>query len=267
MDQRIPQILHPLIQEYTDRVKQEIPGRMAAFYLEGSIALGEFNPRLSDIDFIAVLKGKATSPDFEKILRIHKKMERKYPWKLSGMYFEVGDLGCLGNTKAPFLNYHDGKLKWSVHLDLISVSWWILTNHGIAIIGPSAQSLPISLDLDQLVRAQHENLKTYWASWTTKPGRILALTSDWGVQWTVLGVSRQFYTIHEHKITSKIKAGEYALAHLPEYWHPILREAIALRRSMGPTSYHSTIRRAFDAFHYIRYVTRVCNDFLGIQHV
>lgn len=76
MDQRIPPILHPILQDYTQRTEQEVPGQIAALYLEGSIALDSFNPRLSDIDFIAILGSKATSNDFKKILRIHKAIDR-----------------------------------------------------------------------------------------------------------------------------------------------------------------------------------------------
>lgn len=53
-DQRIPNVLHPLLQSFTRQAEQEIPGRITAFYLEGYITLDAFCLRMSDIDFIAV---------------------------------------------------------------------------------------------------------------------------------------------------------------------------------------------------------------------
>ena len=50
MNERIPPILHPLLQDYSRRVNQELPGFVNAFYLVGSLALDEFNPRLSDME-------------------------------------------------------------------------------------------------------------------------------------------------------------------------------------------------------------------------
>jgi hypothetical protein len=262
MDHHIPSLLHPLLQEYADLVNSELAGQVSAFYLEGSIALGEFNSRLSDIDFIAVLKSEATSVDLENLLRIHRRIEQKYPWKMSGMYFQARDLGCVDHIDHPFLNYHDGKLKESYHFGLSTVTWWILKNHGIAVFGTAPQYLDIAVDMAHLIYIQQKNLNTYWAGWTKYPDRILVLFTDWGVQWTVLGVLRQFYTIREHKVTSKIKAAEYALSHLPERWHPIIREAIALRESSGRTYVHSRLKRTLDTFQFIKYVIDSCNQFL-----
>ncbi len=262
MDDSIPPLLQPLLQEYTDRLKQELPGKVNAFYLEGSLALGEFNPRLSDIDFLGILESEATPADFADLMPIHKRIEQKYPWQMSGIYLPARDLGCDKNTVHSFLHYHDGKLKWENHFELSAVTWWILKNHGVTVFGPSIESLNITVDMDELLRVQQRNLNTYWASWTTRPGRLLALTTDWGIQWAVLGISRLFYTIHEQKITSKIKAGEYALGRLPERWHPLIRQAIALRENPERSYYHSRIKRAFDAFYFIQYVIQSCNEYL-----
>jgi hypothetical protein len=57
---------------------------------------------------------------------------------------------------------------------------------------PASPSLTFAVDFEELLRTQVENL-----------------LSDWGVQWAVLGVLRQFYTLREGRITSKTKAGEY----------------------------------------------------------
>jgi len=65
MDPRIPPILHPLLADTTCLIEQEIPGRITGFYLEGSLALDSFNPRLSDIDFVAILSSQATSEDYK----------------------------------------------------------------------------------------------------------------------------------------------------------------------------------------------------------
>jgi hypothetical protein len=262
MEPYLPPVLHPLLQEYTEWTKQELAGKVTAFYLEGSIALREFNPRLSDIDFITVLNSEATFPDFEKILRIHRGIDQKYPWQMSGMYFQARDLGCVEHTNQRFLHYHEGKLKESQHFDLSAVTWWILKNHGIAVFGPTPQSLDIVVDMDHLIHLQQKNLNTYWAGWTKRPGRVPVLFTDWGVQWTVLGVLRQFYTIHEHQITSKIKAGEYALPRLPKRWHPIIREAIALRENTRRPYIHSWLKRTLDTFQIINYVIDSCNQFL-----
>lgn len=178
------------------------------------------------------------------------------------MYFQPGDLGCLDRTNEPFLNYHDGKLTWSSNFGLSSVTWWILKHCGISVFGPSPQTLNFTVDMDHLIHVQRENLNSYWASWTTRLDGILALLSDWGIQWTVLGVLRQFYTIRKHQITSKTKAGEYAIAWMPDRWHLIIREALALRGDPKQSYYYSRMKRAVDAFRFPKYVIKSCNEYL-----
>jgi len=264
MDQRIPVVIQPLLQEYIYRLGVEMPGRISACYLVGSIALGAFNPRLSDIDFVAVLEGRAAQAEFAKILNVHKQLEIQHPqWKIEGLYFQAGDLGCADDVLQPYLSYHDGRLKWSERFVLSSVTWWILKQRGIALFGPPPETLAITVGMDDLVRKQRENLNSYWAGWTKRPGRRLALLSDWGVEWSVLGVLRLFYTIREHDITSKTGAGEYALRHVPERWHAIIQEALALREGTGESFYRSKLKRANEAASFLRYVIRTCNDEVG----
>ena len=46
----------------------------------------------------------------------------------------------------------------------------------------------------------------------------------------MLGVARQLYTLQTGKIASKTEAGIFCLQQLPERFHPILKEAIKIRK-------------------------------------
>jgi hypothetical protein len=266
LDPRIPLVLHPLLQDYISLANKEMKGKIAAFYLEGSVALGGFNERLSDIDFIAVLTRKSSTKDVEKIQGIHAALAQQYPrWHLSGIYFQHKDLGCHDNDVQPHLNYHDGKLKWSEQFSLSAVTWWILKNKGITVFGSPADSLPYTVDMDYLIRTQQENMNIYWASWTTRLDGLLGLLSDWGVQWTVLGTLRQYFTIQERQLTTKVKAGEYGLEHLPDRWHRIIQEAISLREPEPKSLYRSRLKRAIETYRFLKFIIQTCNEFLDAQ--
>jgi hypothetical protein len=58
MHPRLPSVIAHILQEYLDQVREQLPGLLQGFYLEGSIALGRFNERQSDVDFIAFLTRK-----------------------------------------------------------------------------------------------------------------------------------------------------------------------------------------------------------------
>jgi hypothetical protein len=255
MDTRIPPEIQACLQNYQERLDRELPGRVMALYLVGSIALDDYHPGQSDIDFVSVLACQAAAEDFEILQAIHKNIRQQYPsLLLEGMYIQPCDIGCLESPTDLILNYHDGKLNWSNRIEMSSVSWWILKHCGIAVFGQDAQTLPITIDMEHLLRTQRENMNSYWASWTRDIGRILLLYSDWGVQWTVLGVLRQFFTLKERQITSKTKAGYYALGCLPERWHRIIRESIALREVTSLSYYRNRIKRAIEAYLFLIFI-------------
>ena len=176
---------------------------------------------------------------------------------MEGDYLPAADIGCLDDEGGPFLKYHDGKLEWSERFGLCSVTWWILKEKGIAVFGPSPWELALTVDMERLLQGQLENMNSYWATWISRPVRLATLLSDWGVQWTVLGVLRQFYTLRERQIVSKTEAGKYAMACLPQRWERIIAEAVALRESPPRSQYRSRILRAVETYGFLKYIIQV----------
>ncbi len=133
MNQRIPESIRPLFQEYMSLVNQQLAGLMKAFYVEGSIALGGFNERFSDVDFVAILNRQATRTEIDTLCHIHNIIQKSYPrWKMMGSYLQAGDLERSVDRVEPHPVCHDGALRLDGHFELNSVEGWILKNHGIA---------------------------------------------------------------------------------------------------------------------------------------
>jgi len=134
-----------------------------------------------------------------------------------------------------------------------------LKNHGIVIWGIEPEDLPFTVDWDLLLARMKENLNSYWLSWTKRPDAFIVMLSDWGIQWTVLGVIRQYYTFRENSITTKIGAAEYALNCLPSNWHPLIQEAIDIREGRKRRYYRLKILRMIEAVKFLKYVIKVSN--------
>ncbi len=261
MDSRIPELIQPLLNHYLTLIEQSLPGFMLGFYLHGSIALGAFNEHFSDIDFIATISRVVTADDFERLSQIHHVIASNYPhWSLEGSYLQPHDLGQFQKSIPAYPTYYEGVLNPMAHHDVNSVTWWILKNRGVAVFGTEPRDLAFAVDFNLLLDNMKQNLNSYWAAYTRKPTRITWLFTDYGIQWTVLGVLRQWYTFQEHDITSKTGAGAYALTCMPQAWHRLIREAIAIREQNHMTQYKSRIGRAMDAFAFLRYVIQVCNN-------
>jgi hypothetical protein len=69
IDRRIPEPVEPIIKNYLLLIEQRLVGMRNAFYVVGSIALGELNECFSDIDFLTILNGRATSASEKTRLR------------------------------------------------------------------------------------------------------------------------------------------------------------------------------------------------------
>jgi hypothetical protein len=264
MDQRIPPATRPLLTEYLAALKRELPGFVSACYIHGSIALDAFHQAKSDIDFIAVISRRATAQDIGKLKRIHRDIKQTHPgWALEGGYLQPEDLGGTEESVTPFPFYHDGRFNSAGHFDLNDITWWVLKHHGITLLGSPAQELPYNVDWDLLIKRMGQNLNTYWKSWTTSPRKMADMLEDEGVEWAVLGVLRQFYTFRERDITSKTGAGLYALDHVPETWHKIVREALRIRDGKEGTFYPAAPRRALITVGFLRYVIRECQVYIS----
>jgi hypothetical protein len=260
MDERIPESVRPVLERYLSLIDAQLPGLMRAFYVVGSIALGGYNERFSDIDFVSIFEHPVSRSQLESLRTTHETIEKEFPKsKLSGSYVQENDLGRFEHEMPPHPYYQDGKLHEQGYFEINSITWWVLKNHGIAIRGMEPQELPFTVDWDLLISKMKENLNSYWKSWTTRPDAFWVMLSDWGIQWTILGVLRQYYTFQENSITTKLGAGEYALNHLPQRWHPLIREAMDIREGCQKQHYYSRIIRMLDAVKFMKYLIRISN--------
>jgi hypothetical protein len=256
----IPDEIQPLLDDYLALMQAQLPELLGALYLHGSIALGAFQQHTSDIDFVTVINRCCTDDDKHTLAHIHRTLTQKYPqWTMDGCYLQWADLGKIGTEIAPYPHINEGHFNPEAQGTVNYVTWWLLKNQGVAVIGTDPKTLEMRIDWDAFMRDMQNNMNSYWRSFTTAPHRILWLLDDYGVQWAVLGVLRQFYTFREHAIVSKIEAGEYALNCLPQRWHRIIQAAINIRKQQPDTLYRWRIVRMLEAYQFLRYIIDLCN--------
>jgi hypothetical protein len=257
----IPQEIQPLLDDYITSLQAELPDLLGALYLHGSIALDAFQPHTSDIDFVTVINRCCTDDDMHTLAHIHRVLTQKHPqWTMDGCYLQWDDIGKNAADIAPYPHINEGNFNPEAQNTVGYVTWWLLKNRGVAVIGKDPKALDITIDWDVFICDMHGNLNSYWRRFTYAPTRINWLLDDYGVQWAVLGVLRQFYTFREHDITSKIGAGEYALNCLPERWHRIIQHAMNIRKQKQDSLYRWRVVRLLNAYHFMRYIIDLCNS-------
>lgn len=259
MQAALPESVRRLLDAYIRKADEALPGLLTGLYLHGSIALGAFDPQLSDADFIAVLSRPCTDEDLSHLRRIHLALARQFPRPaFEGSYLQPEQLGQRAATTRPAPYHHDGQFHAAGHFEINGVTWWVLKTRGVALRGPQRADLPFNIDWDSVITEMRENMNSYWARWTREPRLLAALLSDGGISWAVLGVLRQYYSFTAGDITSKSGAGEYARARLPQ-WERVIQEALNIRARKPGSLYRSKVLRALAAVRFLRYIIRWCN--------
>ncbi|MFD2615018.1 nucleotidyltransferase domain-containing protein [Paenibacillus gansuensis] len=240
-------------------------------YLYGSVALGDYIEGSSDIDFVAVLRESPSEEEVKLIAASHAQVEEEFPGTdIMGSYLLEQDLGEYPTEKSVLLTYYNRQLNADrTGADLNPITWWILKHHGVRVHGQELQ-FSYNTDASMLVRYVKDNLNSYWAGKIVELETLRELADDAAlegmterldeaVEWCVLGMLRQLYTIKEHGIKSKSAAGWYGLANLPERWHPLIKEAIHIKRLSPERLYSSNVQRLADLIALLRWIRDEAN--------
>jgi hypothetical protein len=229
-----------MMEEYMELADLYLPGGLEGLYIHGSAALGAFEPGKSDIDFIAVTKGALNQEEAGRLIRVHEELACKHPFpELDGCYVLWGDLGSLAGESR--YTYNGGELKEGIPFN--PVMWRILKDHGIRLRGPAISDLSIPIQERDLAAYIIENSQSYWQKRTEAMKAdlegLIGLQGEMiyeELEWSILGLLRQFYTIRENGIISKSGAGEYGLMHIPDKWHAVIELALLVRKGNMPAA-------------------------------
>jgi hypothetical protein len=244
-------VLAPSVAAVTEqlmaRLDERVPGRLEALYLVGSIALGDYRPGHSDIDFVAVLAGE---PDLAELAAVHAALGEEFPdVHCDGIYLRPGELsappsGTGPEARAGGVALHSGGERHAV-------TWLTMAQAGVALRGPEPSSRWILSDRAAAIRHSQQNLQSYWRNWLEDRRKLLsaagpALLRPDAVTWGVLGIARVNALIATGQVLSKSGAGEYALQAFPAHAR-IVHEALRLRQGLpGRSSYRMPIARRRD---------------------
>lgn len=220
-------------------------GRVAGFYLVGSVALGGYRPGQSDIDFVAALTERQPA-DCRRVraLQLTSGFLTSAKWILrgnlaapdtcNGVFVEEGQLSRPVSSIEPIAGYSGIGLECGTAFDVNPVQWKVLAERGIALKGVATADLSLDPEPETLRQWNLNNLDSYWRQLAN---RCLEGRSPMSRQtppavaigWISLGPARMHHTVATGDVITKEEAGEYALATFGSEWHPTIRAAIAAR--------------------------------------
>jgi len=265
---RIPRVVDKVLNEYINLFNEYLPETMEGLYIHGSIALNAYVDDSSDIDFITLTNRRLTEEDSAALSYIHTTIANKYNKpEMDGVYAVQEDIGKLNNNSNDnYPYYNNGELRFGDYFNFNPITWWVLKEKGIAILGTELKDYQFEIKPQDLSSYVLENMNTYWAKRTqmaeNSMDHLVKLPTDkidFEIEWTVLGLLRQFYTIKEYDAISKLDAGKYGLKQIPVEWHNIIKEAMNIRNGVQEKIFSSEMERMDLTLRFSKFLIEQCN--------
>ena len=214
-----------IVDRLVDGIKRILEDQLVGVYLYGSLVCGDFEPGISDIDLVVVMRRELSDLSFAALHDLHQQIVADYPaWdnRLELAYISRTALRSFRSRSStigiispgePFHRIQAGE-DWLI-------SWYALRQEGVALQGPAIDSLIDSISLADYLVAIREHVEHFRAS-AQKDQVKPALA------YIVLTVARGSCTLHEGEQISKLKAAAWAKQRYPQ-WSALIESAIAWR--------------------------------------
>ena len=196
-------------------------------YLHGSLALGDFDPGHSDIDFAVVTTRELPVKLIAGLEAMHKRIwDSGLEWvdKLEGSYLSKKTLWRYSPDETPHPHVFEKKF-----LVIRDNREWVINRHilreyGVTVAGPPIKPLIAPVNPDELRETVVLRLREAWTprlnepEWLVPPGHqpYIALTC-----------CRALYTMEFGAITSKPVSARWALTALDKQWTVLIESALA----------------------------------------
>jgi hypothetical protein len=104
----LPHLVAEIVGRYLRLLDEEAPGVVTAVYLVGSVALDDFRPGASDVDFLSVSARRPDRAELERLRRVHTRLAatNRRPF-FDGSYGTWRDLRGDPATTEPSAHVHE----------------------------------------------------------------------------------------------------------------------------------------------------------------
>lgn len=230
-------MMHPYVNELLRAIcsgAQAVLGsEFVGMYVHGSLALGDFDPDRSDIDFVVVTEGELPAETIAALGAMHARIaagDLKWRTNYEGSYiplraFRRHDLACAVHPCVEV----DGTFQLARHGPEWVIQRHVIREKGIVLAGPPPATLIDPIAPDDLRSATAQLLQGWWRSLLQDPVRL----SDSEYQaYAILTMCRALYTLETGAIATKPQAARWAQGRIGARWGGLIAEALAWRHGV-----------------------------------
>jgi Nucleotidyltransferase domain len=255
---RLHQAVRDLLDRYLRSLDRAVPGLVDGLHLTGSVALGDYQHGVSDVDFLAITTRALGERDLAAVANIHQDLPQ-VP-HLDGIYLDHPSLRTMPDNCPIVPHVVNGVFSSDQPCgELNPVLWLTLARYGIPARGPRTTDLGLHPDPLRLRAWNLENLRIYWQPLADQIRHAIAgrepdaTANAEAVAWAALGPARLHYTLATDDVISKSAAGRYVAQRFP-HWASLAERAINWRADRN-TAFVTT-----DAFAAAEMITSIVDD-------
>ena len=218
----VPEKVSALLRELAERLPSVLGRNLVGVYLYGSLTQGAFDPKRSDVDCIVVTRRDLSAAQFRRLGEWLARVRESNPWaaKLQ-MVFLIRDEVLTKDSKA--CHYQFGVLRRGGS-DGNPIIWLNVLESGTVLHGPRPESFVPEITSEVLFEALVREVGYLREEVSEKKESEWRDVASYRA-YAVLTLCRILYSFDKGRIVSKPKAARWALKHLPEQWHNLIRQA------------------------------------------
>lgn len=240
--------INAVLHGFATQLRAILGDHFRGMYLTGSLALGDFDPRTSDIDFVVLLDlgdgvEVTLAADLIEALRdMHGHFDKSgSPWagKIEAVYIPPEALHRNRNTVS--LERYPQVEKGSPLFIAPLESGWIfhcytLREHGVTVTGPALPPLIARVDPDDMRRGAAPIAELWLEQARHDPTWLAWLQGPEHRAFVVLTLCRLLYTLDRGSVASKPAAARWAEQALGPRWASLIRRSLTEQYGSGETA-------------------------------
>jgi len=225
----LPQEVVEMLAALLPGMREALGDNLVGVYLRGSLAMGDFDPLTSDLDFFAVTEDPISEAEFTDLAALHARLAalpNRYASDLEGPYLDRAAAHRFRPGERHPTIARGEVLAWHGHDYNWVLERWMVREHGIMLLGPDPATLIASIASDELRAAVRLRLRD-WDTWANQPNDPDWLLPQGHKAYVVETMCRALYTLACGGLATKPHSVAWALATLPEPWHSTVEHAQA----------------------------------------
>jgi hypothetical protein len=227
--------VNSVLRELLSGAQGALGEHLVGMYLDGSLAIGDFDPDKSDIDFVVVTNAEVSPETFGVLKTLHHRIAAgasKWARELEGSYISKH---ALRHDRRPAAHPYIDRGTELAMVQQESGYWpihrHILREHGVVLAGPLPQTLIDPVPPEDLREAVRGILREWWTPMLSE-GPLLQ--NGFYRCYAVLTMSRMLYTLRHGAIVTKPVAARWVQRAFDGRWTPLIQQALAWSRDVPP---------------------------------